>query len=124
MNDLLPDGIEDELRSDAPLTPELRRLMNNARDAADFLKALAHESRLLLLCLIAQRERSVSELEDILSLRQANLSQHLARLRLDGLVEARRDGKSVIYSLASEDTRRMLAVIYEIFCAGDGRRRR
>ena len=124
MTDLLPAGIEDELRSDAPLTPELRRLMSNARDAADFLKALAHENRLLLLCLIAQRERSVAELEDILSLRQANLSQHLARLRLDGLVEARRDGKSVIYSLASDNTRRMLGVIYEIFCADDGRRRR
>ena len=76
----------------------------------------------LLLCLLAQRERSVAELEDILSLRQANLSQHLARLRLDGLVVARREGKSVIYSLASEEVRRMTALIYDIFCAGEGRR--
>lgn len=124
MTDLLPPGIEDQLRSDEPLSPELRQLMRKARDASDFLKALAHESRLLLLCLIAQRERSVTELEDILSLRQANVSQQLARLRLDGLVEARRDGKMVYYRIADDDVRRMIAVIYEIFCAGEGRKRR
>lgn len=124
MTDLLPPGIEDELRSDEPLSPELRQLMRKARDASDFLKALAHESRLLLLCLIAQRERSVTELEEILSLRQANVSQQLARLRLDGLVDARRDGKTVYYRIADDDVRRMIAVIYEIFCAGEGRKRR
>lgn len=122
MTDLLPPDIEAQLRSGETLSPELRALMKKARDASDFLKAMAHESRLLLLCLLAQRERSVAELEDILSLRQANLSQHLARLRLDGLVVARREGKSVIYSLASEDVRRMTALIYDIFCAGEGRR--
>lgn len=124
MTDLLPPGIEDQLRSDEPLSPELRQLMRKARDASDFLKALAHESRLLLLCLIAQRERSVTELEEILSLRQANVSQQLARLRLDGLVDARRDGKTVYYRIADDDVRRMIAVIYEIFCAGEGRKRR
>lgn len=124
MTDLLPPGIEDALRSDEPLSPELRQLMRKARDASDFLKALAHESRLLLLCLIAQRERSVTELEEILSLRQANVSQQLARLRLDGLVDARRDGKTVYYRIADDDVRRMIAVIYEIFCAGEGRKRR
>lgn len=69
--------------------------MRRARDASDFLKAMSHESRLLLLCLLAERERSVTELEEILSLRQANVSQQLARLRLDGLVDTRRDGKAV-----------------------------
>lgn len=124
MTSLLPAGIEEELRGDAPLSPELRKLMQKARDASDFLKALANESRLLLLCLIAQRERSVTELEDILALRQANVSQQLARLRLDGLVVSRREGKAVYYSLATEDVQRILTVIYEIFCAGEGRVRR
>ncbi len=124
MTRLLPAGIEEELRGEEPLSPELRELMRKARDASEFLKALANESRLLLLCLIAQRERSVTELEEILALRQANVSQQLARLRLDGLVTARRDGKTVYYSLATEDVRRILTVIYEIFCSGQGRTRR
>ena len=117
MADLLPPGIEDELRSDEPLSPELRQLMRKARDASDFLKALAHESRLLLLCLIAQRERSVTELEEILSLRQANVSQQLAKLRAEGLVGARRDGKSVHYYVADPAAQRVLALLYDIYCA-------
>ena len=121
MTALLPPGTEDQLRANADLPEDLRILMRKARDASNFLKALAHESRLLLLCLIAERERSVSELEEILSLRQANVSQQLARLRLDGLVEARRDGKTVHYRIADDDVRRLLTVVYEIFCAGTGK---
>jgi DNA-binding transcriptional ArsR family regulator len=123
MNAFLPSGVEAELRSADALSPELKGLMRRARDASDFLKAMSHESRLLLLCLLAERERSVTELEEILSLRQANVSQQLARLRLDGLVDTRRDGKAVYYHLASEDVRRMIAVIYDIFCAREGSRR-
>ncbi|WP_456307226.1 metalloregulator ArsR/SmtB family transcription factor, partial [Paeniroseomonas aquatica] len=91
-------------------------LMRKARKASDFLKALSNESRLLLLCLLVERERSVSELEELMSLRQPNVSQQLARLRLDGLVDARRDGKTVYYRLASNDVLRMIDVIYDIFC--------
>ncbi|MDN3564171.1 metalloregulator ArsR/SmtB family transcription factor [Paeniroseomonas aquatica] len=90
--------------------------MRKARKASDFLKALSNESRLLLLCLLVERERSVSELEELMSLRQPNVSQQLARLRLDGLVDARRDGKTVYYRLASNDVLRMIDVIYDIFC--------
>jgi DNA-binding transcriptional ArsR family regulator len=96
---------------------DLDMLMNKARKASDFLKALSHENRLLLLCLLAERERSVSELEQILSLRQPTVSQQLARLRLDGLVSTRREGKSILYSLANEDVRRVITVLYSIFCA-------
>jgi DNA-binding transcriptional ArsR family regulator len=113
---VLPAAVESELRSDAEFSPELDELMRNARRASDFLKALSHENRLLLLCLLSEGERSVSELENILSMRQSAVSQQLARLRLDGLVSARRDGKAVFYSIASEDVRRMIAVVYDIFC--------
>ncbi|MCE2933235.1 MAG: metalloregulator ArsR/SmtB family transcription factor [Hyphomicrobiales bacterium] len=99
---------------------DLDMLMSKARKASDFLKALSHESRLLLLCLLAERERSVSELEQILSLRQPTVSQQLARLRLDGLVSTRREGKSILYSLANEDVRRVITVLYSIFCAPSG----
>jgi DNA-binding transcriptional ArsR family regulator len=94
-------------------------LKERARRASDFLKALAHESRLLILCLVAERERSVTELEQMLSLRQPAVSQQLARLRMDGLVTTRRDGKTIYYSLANDDVRRIMGVMYEIFCRGD-----
>jgi DNA-binding transcriptional ArsR family regulator len=87
-----------------------------AGKASDFLKALAHESRLLLLCLVAERERSVTELETILSLRQPAVSQQLARLRMDGLVTTRRDGKVIYYRLANDDVRKVMGVLYDIFC--------
>ena len=116
MTAIVSRAIEDELRSDAEYSPELEKLMRNARKASDFLKALSHENRLLLLCLLAEKERSVGELENILSLRQPTVSQQLARLRYDGLVNTRRDGKTIYYSIASEDVRRVISVIYGIYC--------
>ncbi|MGE3248242.1 MAG: ArsR/SmtB family transcription factor [Beijerinckiaceae bacterium] len=115
-NAVVSQEIEDELRSGPEYSPQLENLMRNARDASDFLKALSHENRLLLLCLLSERERSVSELENILSLRQAAVSQQLARLRLDGLVTTRRDGKTVYYSIANENVRTIITVMYNIFC--------
>ena len=108
--------LEDELRDGPEISPELDRLMRNARKASDFLKALSHENRLLLLCLLAEGERSVTELENILSLRQPTVSQQLARLRLDDLVTTRRDGKTIYYSLANDDVRRVISVIYDMYC--------
>jgi len=113
---VLSATVESELRSDAEFSPELDELMRNARRASDFLKALSHENRLLLLCLLSESPRSVGELESILSMRQSAVSQQLARLRLDGLVTAQREGKAVVYSIATEDVRRMIAVVYDIFC--------
>ena len=97
-------------------THELDRMANNAQRAADFLKALAHESRLLMLCILAEGEKSVSELESILDLRQPTVSQQLARLRADGLVRARRNGKAVYYNLASEEARVVIGAVYDVFC--------
>ena len=107
----------DEILPSLAPSPELAELMGKARKASDFLKALSHENRLTLLCILSQQERSVSDLEAMLSLRQPTVSQQLARLRLDGLVTTRRDGKTIYYSLASEDVRRIIGVIHEIFCA-------
>ena len=117
MTSILSSDIETELREGAEYSPELDLLMRRARKASNFLKALSHESRLLLLCLLAERERSVTELENILSLRQSAVSQQLARLRYDGMVDTRRDGKTIYYSLANDDVRRVIAVVYDIFCA-------
>ena len=116
MTKILPDEIERELEGDGELSPELKRIMRNARDASDFLKAIAHENRLVLLCLLAERERSVTELEELLSLRQTTVSQQLARLRFDDLVTTRRDGKMIYYSLKDDRHRKFIRVIYDMFC--------
>lgn len=119
MTALVSNALETELRDGAEYSAELDQLMRKARKASDFLKALSHENRLLLLCLLCERERSVTELENILSLRQPMVSQQLARLRLDGLVATRRDGKAIFYSLADDDVRQVIAVVYKIFCGTD-----
>jgi DNA-binding transcriptional ArsR family regulator len=113
---IVPQSIENELLSDVEYSPRLEKLLKNAREASDFLKALSQESRLLVLCLLAEKERSVSELEAILSIRQSALSQQLARLRYDDLVTTRRDGKQIYYSIADNDVRRVISVVYDIFC--------
>ncbi len=92
-------------------------LMESAREATSFLKAIANEHRLMILCLLAEDERSVGELEELLELRQPTLSQQLARLRSDDLVNTRRDGKSIHYSLSSPETQRVVRLLYELFCA-------
>ncbi|WKA30671.1 ArsR/SmtB family transcription factor [Bradyrhizobium roseum] len=117
MSSILSTELETELRDGAEYSPELDQLMRKARKASNFLKAVSHENRLLLLCLLAERERSVTELENILSLRQSAVSQQLARLRYDGMVDTRRDGKTIYYSLANDDVRQVISVIYNIFCA-------
>jgi len=95
---------------------ELSQLTERAREASDMLKALSHESRLLLLCILAEGEKSVAELEQFLNERQPTVSQQLARLRLDRLVTTRREGKTIYYSLANDDVRKILDAIYEMFC--------
>lgn len=86
--------------------------------AADFLKALANPNRLMILCLLLDKEFAVSELEERLDLRQPTLSQQLARLREDELVTTRREGKQIYYRLASDKVRRTIALLDDMFCSG------
>ncbi len=96
---------------------EMDRMMTNARAATDFLKAIGHEGRLMILCHLSSGEKSVTELEKLISARQAAVSQQLARLRFEGLVDSRREGKTIIYRLADGRVSRLIEVIYEMFCA-------
>lgn len=96
---------------------EFDRILASAREAAEFLKVLGHEGRLLILCHLVTGEKSVTDLERLLSQRQAAVSQQLARLRLEGLVETRRDGKAIYYRLSDPRAERLLGVLYEMFCA-------
>jgi len=96
---------------------EITAMMENACAASNFLKALSHEGRLMILCHLATGEKSVSDLERLVSARQAAVSQQLSRLRQDGLVEPRREGKTIFYRLADPRAVKVLAVVYELFCA-------
>lgn len=98
---------------------EIDGMVENARSATNFMKALAHEGRLMLLCHLASGEKSVTELEDLLSARQAAVSQQLARLRLEGLVEFRREGKAMYYRLHDPRAKRMIETVYDMFCNTD-----
>ena len=100
----------------------LAEMADSARAASRFLKALANHNRLLLLCLLSEGERTVSELEATLGLRQPAISQQLARLRGEGLIAGRRDGKSIHYRLASDEARQVMLLLYDLFChpAQDG----
>ncbi|MFN3824009.1 MAG: ArsR/SmtB family transcription factor [Pseudorhodobacter sp.] len=91
-------------------------MMQKAEDAAAFLKALSHEGRLMILCNLIGGEKSVGELESALGSRQAAVSQQLARLRLEGLVSCRRDGKTIFYSIQDPKVTRMIALMYDMFC--------
>ena len=95
---------------------DLDKLMDNAQEAANFLKAISHEGRLLILCHLSAGEKSVTELEDLISARQAAVSQQLARLRLEGLVTPRREGKTIYYRLTDDRPRQMIDLVYDIFC--------
>jgi len=95
---------------------DMNQLVEQARLASDLLKALSHETRLLLLCLLSDGEKSVSELEEMLTMPQAAVSQQLARLRFDRLVTTRRDGRMIYYSIADEEVSRIIGALYDLFC--------
>jgi DNA-binding transcriptional ArsR family regulator len=101
---------------------DLDTMVANARQASEFLKALAHEDRLMILCLLAEGEKSVTEIGEMLDLRQPAVSQQLALLRGNDLVETRRDGKNIYYSLARSEVRDVIGALHQAFCK-PGRRK-
>ncbi len=104
-----------KMTPDQPIS--LPREMLGAADAAsDLLKSLGNRHRLLILCQLIDGERPVGELAAFLGARESTVSQHLALLRRDGLVQARRDGQTIWYSIASLPARRVLETLFDIFC--------
>ena len=90
----------------------------NALRASNFLKSLANINRLVILCALVEGEKNVSELEEILGVRQPTLSQQLARLRADKMVETRRESKQIYYKLCNDEAELVLDLIFELFCTG------
>lgn len=95
---------------------ELELMEENVETASQLLKAIGSPTRLMLLCALADGEKSVSELTDALGQRQALVSQHLARLRQEGLVTTRREAQSVFYMIADETAEEIIKILYARFC--------
>lgn len=95
--------------------PHLRGLIAQAEQAASLLKALGHDGRLTILCHLQSGPKSVTELERLLSARQAIVSQQLARLRHEGLVVARREGQAIFYSLQDARVSLLIGVLAQIY---------
>lgn len=95
---------------------DLVKLHAAADEASKLLKVLSNPDRLLLLCQLTQAERSVSELEAITSIQQPTLSQQLTVLRLEEVVNTRREGKQIFYSIASNEALAVMQVLYQLYC--------
>lgn len=115
------DGIEKRARV-APAPDDIGTLVARAEEAANFLKALGHDGRLTILCHLQSGPKSVTELEILLSSRQAVVSQQLARLRLEGLVSARREGQAIFYSILDEKVNDVISLLTRIYSEARGGR--
>ncbi|WP_219821680.1 ArsR/SmtB family transcription factor [Sneathiella aquimaris] len=90
-----------------------------AQRASTLMKALSSETRLMLLCQMADTERSVSDLASILQMRPSSVSQQLSLLRKDGLVKTRREGQTIFYSLEGDEAKNVIATLYDLYCSED-----
>ena len=95
---------------------EINDMRDNASQAAELLKAMSNEHRLLILCHLGEKEMRVSELNNFIDLSQSSLSQHLARLRQDGLVKTRRESQTIFYSIANPSVVKLISFLHREFC--------
>lgn len=98
---------------------DVKEVERNIEVAVNLLKALSNERRLLIICALYKGEKSVGELEEIVGLSQSALSQHLARLRRDGLVNTRRNAQTIYYSMNDRATEAVLKCLYDIYSPED-----
>jgi DNA-binding transcriptional ArsR family regulator len=96
---------------------DIKEMRVSAARASQLLSAMANDKRLMILCQLLDGERSVGELAELLETRQSTISQHLAMLKRDGFVDARREGQSQFYSLTGTEARRILETLYSLYCA-------
>jgi len=99
---------------------DLNQMAQSASRASALMKTLGHKDRLMILCHLADGERSVGQIADLLEIPQSPLSQHLSRMRKEGLVNTRREAQTIYYSLKSGEASRIVEVLYELFCASEG----
>ncbi len=97
-------------------TKELSDLRKKSEEVATLLKQLSHPQRLLILCSLAEGERTVGEIEEACGASQSAVSQFLKGMRLEGLVEPRREGKQVIYEIVDDRVLKLIKALYPVFC--------
>jgi DNA-binding transcriptional ArsR family regulator len=102
------------MKTNEPLDIEM--MFANVEQASMLLKSLSHQHRLLILCLLLEGEKTVFELEQVLKLRQPAISQHLSRLRFENMVDTRRDGKNIYYSIKRDEIRVIVSALNAVFC--------
>lgn len=95
---------------------DMEKMQESAKTATDLLKLLGHPDRLMVLCQLKGGEQSVSQLASNLDIKQSPLSQHLARMRHEGVVTTRRDAQTMYYSIQGEEVEKLVTVLYELFC--------
>ena len=100
------------------LTPNELQVI--AAEASGFLKQLASEQRLMILCHLTDGEKSVSELQSLVGLEQSSISQHLARLRKQGIITARRNSQSKLYSIADDNALKVIELLHAMYCEQEG----
>jgi DNA-binding transcriptional ArsR family regulator len=99
---------------------DLNQMAQSATRASALMKTLGHKDRLMILCHLAAGEKSVGQIAELLEIPQSPLSQHLSRMRKEGLVDTRREAQTIYYSLKSGEASRIVEVLYELFCAPEG----
>ncbi len=105
-------------KSQQPLSQKDRdELLTQASKACEMLKVLSHEGRLLILCLLIDGEKTVTEIEQATAIAQATVSQHMSRLRLEGMVKTRRDGRRIFYQISDKNVSALIGTLHQLFCA-------
>ena len=98
---------------------DLDKMQKSAKTATDLLKLLGHPDRLMVLCQLKTGEQSVGELSRNLGIKQSPLSQHLARMRHEGVVESRREAQTIYYSISGDKVTKVVGVLYDHYCTED-----
>ena len=96
---------------------DLEKMQESAKVATDMLKLLGHPDRLMVLCQLKTGEQSVGQLAANLDIKQSPLSQHLARMRHEGVVTSRREAQTIYYSIAAKEVESIVTVLYELYCS-------
>ena len=99
---------------------DLNQMAQSATRASALMKTLGHKDRLMILCHLAAGEKSVGQIAELLEIPQSPLSQHLSRMRKEGLVDTRREAQTIFYTLKSGEASRIVEVLYELFCEPEG----
>lgn len=95
---------------------KIEDMQQTAEAVSELMKTLGNPKRLLILCQLAEGEKTVSDLARDTDMREAAVSQQLALLRKDGIVQARRDGQNMLYDLARDDVRKLIEFLYATYC--------